>query len=169
MTKRSWQPKRLASGWGRSTSQRNKATLKGGYVSVTQTPQQEFQERATEQASAWLTIPQLGAFQNLRQIWADANQRVRDSHALQMKTLGGEATETEMPGDINISGDHTTHIHQSVMGESIKKLIPLALAAALGSAAPLAFLWWNQKPAPVTPTPPATNQDWQLGIEVVNP
>lgn len=146
-------------------------------MNATQTPQAEFQERAAEQASAWLTIPQLASFQNLRQIWSDANQRVRDSHALQMNTLGGEATEPEMPGDIGISGDHTTTIHNhypatsSVMPAMLKKFLPLVLAAALGSAAPLALLWWNQKPTAPTPAPPpvAGSQDWQLGIEVINP
>ena len=144
-------------------------------MTATQAPQTEFQERATEQASAWLTIPQLGAFQNLRQIWADANQRVRDSHAVQMKALGGEATEPEMPGDIGISGDHTTTIHNhypappSIMPTFLKKCLPLAATLALGGAAgvaaPLLLAWWDKEPAPPAVTQPL-GKDWQIGVEV---
>ena len=144
-------------------------------MNATQTPHQEYQERATEQAAAWLTIPQLGAFQNLRQIWADANQRVKDSHALQMKTLGGEATEAEMPGDIGISGDHTTTVHNhyttppSVMPSLLKKCLPLAATLALGGAAgiaaPLLLNWWNKPTAPATQP---IGKDWQIGVEVTD-
>lgn len=148
-------------------------------MTAIQTPQQEFQERAAEQASAWLTLPHLAGLQNLRETWARAQQRVSDSHAVQMKSIGGEATEPEMPGDIGISGDHstTTTIHNhysaapSIMPTFLKKCLPLAATLALGGAAgvaaPLLLAWWN-KPTPTTP-PAATSQDWQLGIEVVNP
>lgn len=144
-------------------------------MNATQTPQQEYQERAAEQAAAWFTIPQLAAVQNLRQLWGDANQRAKDSHAAQMKAIGGEATEAEMPGDIGISGDHTTTIHNhypatSVMPSLLKKCLPLAATLALGGAAgiaaPLLLNWLNK------PTPPATTQpigkDWQIGVEVTD-
>ena len=85
-------------------------------------------------------------------------------------TLGkGQSAEAE---DMSVSIGNKYYVQQSqesVMGAAAKKLIPLTLAAALGGAAPLAYLWWTtQPPTPTTP-PAATSQDWQLGIEVVNP
>jgi len=143
-------------------------------MNASQTPAQEFSERAAEQASAWLTLPQLAAVQNLRQMWADAHSRVKDSHAAQMKAIGAEASEAEMPGDIGISGDHTTTIHNhypapSTMPPFVKKCLPLAATLALGGAAgiaaPLVLAWWN-KPAPVITQP--IGKDWQIGVEVTD-
>lgn len=90
-------------------------------------------------------------------------------------TLGkGQPTEAE---DMSVSIGNKIYMQQtptqpSMMGEAAKKLIPLALAAALGGAAPLAYLWWNQpqsQPVPPLIQPPAASENWQLGIEVVNP
>ena len=133
-------------------------------MSVTQTPREEFHDRATEQAPAWLTLPQLAAVQNLRQLWADASRRTWDSHRAQMKTLGTEATEPDDVGDIDISGDHTTTHHHYHEGEGVlKRLIPLALAAALGFGGAWFLLRPRPTPPLVTPTP---ETDWELGIEV---
>lgn len=140
-------------------------------MNATQTPQQEYQERAAEQASAWITVPQLAALQNLRQLWADARGRVFDSHKAQMGAIGGEATEPDEMGDIGISGDHTTTINNhyhgqpSGMGALVKKAIPLVLAATCGLGAAWAWNYFCNKPT--TPVvQPASPQDWKLGVVV---
>ena len=53
-------------------------------MSGTQTPQEEFNERAVEHSAAFLTVPHLAVVQNLRQLWADARQRTIDSHTAEM-------------------------------------------------------------------------------------
>lgn len=134
-------------------------------MSDSQTPTQEFRERAAEQAAAFLTVPHLSALQNLRALWADARARVADSHKAQMASLGVEASQPEDMGDIGISGDHTvTNYYQNKEGWGAK-LLPLVLAAGVGLAAP--YVWeWCKQPTPETPTAPASGVDYGLKLEV---
>jgi hypothetical protein len=115
-----------------------------------------------------MTVPHLAALQNLRQVWADARARVSDSHKADMNSLGVEASEPDEMGDIGISGDHTVtnHNYYQQAGGLASKLLPLALAAGVGLAAP--FVWdWCKKPAATPTTPPAvSDNDWKLGLEV---
>lgn len=137
----------------------------------------ELLERAVEQAPAW-GIPRLLAIQNLQTMWADARQRVYDSHKLECKALGGEAGELEDVGDIKVRGDSTqTHHHyygpkpSAAAGGTLSKL---AVAAALACGVPVlgfAGAWaydhfMKQQPAATQPVQPPSLQDWQLDIQV---
>lgn len=134
----------------------------------------EILERAAEQSPAW-GIPRLLAIQNLQTLWADARQRVYDSHKLECKALGGEATELGDVGDITVAGDSTQthyHYHGKQPGEGGSGLGRLALAAAMILGVPAlgvagAWAYHTLRTLPVAePQQPAVGQDWKLGISV---
>lgn len=124
----------------------------------------EVLERLTEQAPV-LGLPRLITVDHLNKTLRDARQRVADSHAAQMKSLGYEAGAAE-GDDVGISVAGDTHINITSPpakegGAMLRKVLPTVAALLAGSALPVAgfllsrYLDGKNAPAPASPSSPA--------------
>lgn len=77
-------------------------------MSQNQTPMEEMAERVAEGAPGLAVASHLAALDNWRRQQLDYRRRVRDDHAVQVKSLGGEATDMsgdEEMGNLIVTGD----------------------------------------------------------------
>jgi hypothetical protein len=107
----------------------------------TQTPAEQVAERSAEAYPALSAAAAAVGLQNHRQALSSHEQRVRDSHAAQMRAIGMEPTGSpDEVGDILITGDITASDPQQVVNSlrgvrqtpqhSPRKLLPLAMLVA---------------------------------------
>lgn len=125
-------------------------------VSASQRLLNEAANRLGEQSSS-LGLPRLVAIDNLQGVLADARKRVRDSHAVQMKSLGHEVKDEGDDVGISVAGD--THITMAApeRGNAVlKTVLPWALAAIAGPIAGFIAARYFDKPAAST-QPPAVS------------
>lgn len=130
-----------------------------------------------------LGLPRLIATQGMKAVLDDARARTRDTHRLQQEqykaSLEGRApdfskvdTSEEMPGDITVTGDTTTTVHNhytmpeskpSAVGTVAKYAVPLALAAGLGAGgAWLGSMLFDKPTTPTVDTDTDTNTQYQV-------
>lgn len=129
---------------------------------------QEVADRLLDQSPAW-GLPRIFSGLHLQSMLHDCRQRLHDSHKLQMKTLGGEASEFDEMGSTIIARDVT--VNQPTPAKKIGSALLAAASVATGlatGAGGLAVLqWWLNRPE--TPAVQTVDpSEWQLGIEVKN-
>lgn len=144
-------------------------------MSTIESPQdfaEQVAERLVDQSPAW-GLPRIQAGQMVQGILADARLRAHDSHKVQMKAIGGEASELpEMP-DTNITRDvynitnPTPNKSSSKIGSALLAAASVAMGLAGGAAGLAVLQWWLNRPE--TPAVQTVDpSEWQLGIEVKN-
>lgn len=155
---------------------RGPAMSNDGSTSASQTPQQELLDRLVEQSPS-LGMPRLVGIDHLQSMLADARNRVKDSHRVQMKALGEKPEELAKGDDmgINVAGDTNITIHTPPASPSaaspppvagpnegttmLKKALPLlgGLAAGLLPTAGFFLARYLDKPTSVAPPPSAAS------------
>lgn len=136
-----------------------------------------------------LGLPRLIATQGMKAVLDDARQRTRDAHRIQQEqykaTLEGREpdfskvdTSEEMPGDITVTGDTTTTVHNhytmpetkpsmlsSGASAAAKYVLPMALAGVLGAGGTWLLSQWGTKPT--TPTTPTVDTDTDTNTQYI--
>lgn len=140
--------------------------------------------RSLEDQIPVLGLPRLIATQNMKGMLDDARARTRDAHRVQQEqykaSLEGRApdftnveTGEEMPGDITVTGDTTTTVHNHyTMPETkpsalstgasaaAKYVIPALMAGVLGAGGTWLLSQWGNKPAPAVDADTDTNTQY---------